>query len=41
MNPILQAHYVFITVFSKNNMEKSKKYDWDIIYKKYMEVYTN
>ena len=27
--------------FSKNNMEKSKKYDWDIIYKKYMEVYIN
>lgn len=27
--------------FSKNNIEKSKKYDWDIIYKKYMEVYAN
>ena len=27
--------------FSKNNIEKSKKYDWDIIYKKYMEVYVN
>ncbi len=27
--------------FSKNNTEKSKKYDWDIIYKKYMEIYSN
>ncbi|MDD5254398.1 MAG: glycosyltransferase family 4 protein [Candidatus Nanoarchaeia archaeon] len=24
---------------SKNNIEKSKSYDWDIIYKKYMEEY--
>ncbi len=27
--------------FSKNNIQKSKKYDWDIIYKKYMEIYVN
>lgn len=27
--------------FSKNNIIKAKNYDWDIIYKKYMEIYNN
>jgi len=26
---------------SKNNMKKSKDYDWDLIYKRYMEEYKN
>jgi len=27
--------------FSKNNIIKAKNYDWDIIYKRYMEIYNN